>query len=105
MPTGSQVIIGSFPSPPATARGPYTGFAASNLVLPQAVIGGVSLLIVRTRFVLVQVPVRSCASCGTGAGACAKASDERANTMIDARMKFRIPVILDGFAQSPLSRN
>src|SRR5579863_10243953 len=73
IPSGSQVLIGSLPNPPGTARGPYTGFAASNLAFPQGVMGGVSLLMVRTPPDLLQTPERSCGSCGTetagGAGA------------------------------------
>src|SRR3989442_15111432 len=101
-------MSGSLPRPPATALGPYTGFAASNLALPQAVIGGVSLLIVRTRFVRVQVPVRSCGSCGTdtagggvgafplpvprwppGAPTWPSASDDTRSTAIARKVEFR----------------
>src|SRR5947207_1755898 len=72
IPKGSQVLIGSLPKPPGTARGPYTGLAASNLALAQAVMGGVSLLMVSTPPDRLQTPFRSCGSCGTdGAGASA----------------------------------
>src|SRR5580692_920445 len=73
IPSGSQELIGSLPNPPGTARGPYTGFAASNLAFPQGVMGGVSLLMVRTPPDRFQTPERSCGSWGTetaaGAGA------------------------------------
>src|SRR5580765_4530327 len=68
MPSGSQVITGSLPRPPGTARGPYTGFAASNFAFPHAVIGGVSLLIVRTPRCRAHTPDKSRGSCGTDGG-------------------------------------
>src|SRR5436190_22248058 len=92
IPNGSQLLIGSFPNPPGTARGPYTGFAASNLALPQAVIGGVSLLMVRMRLLLVQVPLRSCASCAADGALCARARDAVAKIAIRAKIGFRIEV-------------